>query len=88
MLKNKLWFYDDQINEFLSGNGRDKNLLVETIDANNNKKSISFNSYGLNFIYLNKDVSNYAEKSIDELVDFICFETKRILENIEIYQPK
>lgn len=86
LLKNKLWFYDDQTNEFLSGNGRDKNLIVETIDAYNNKKSISFNSYGLNFIYLNKDVSNYAEKSIGELVDFICSEVKRVMSNIEAYQ--
>lgn len=86
LLTNKLWFYDDQANEFFRGKGRDKNLIVETIDAYNNKKSISFNSYGLNFIYLNKDVSNYAEKSIGELVDFICSEAKRVMSNIEAYQ--
>jgi serine/threonine protein kinase len=88
LLEKKLWFYDKENNDFYGGNGRDKNLVVEIIDHKNDIKRIAFNSYGLNFIYLNKDVSNYAEKSIDELVDFICNEAKRVIDNIEAYHPK
>lgn len=86
--EKKLWFFDQLKNEYLSGNGRDKNLVVEISDSNQRKNKTSFNSYGLNFIYLNMDVSHFAQKSIGDLVDFICSETKRVLENIESYQPE
>jgi hypothetical protein len=76
---SKLWFYDTK-GELLLGKGRNKENLK--IDNSN----IVFNSYGLNFIYLNKDVSSYCDKPISEIVDFICSEVKRVLDNYDEFK--
>ncbi|MCA1762546.1 MAG: PD-(D/E)XK nuclease family protein, partial [Flavobacteriales bacterium] len=51
-----LWFNDNSGNK-LSGRGRDGELRIDD--------STTFNSYGWNFIYLKKDMSEYHETSID-----------------------
>jgi hypothetical protein len=63
----------------LSGKGRNKELVIS------NSGEV-FNSYGLNFIYLNMDVSSYANNPIITLVKFIVNEIKRVLENIDKFK--
>jgi hypothetical protein len=64
----------------LSGKGKkDKEKLRINDDT-------VFNSYGLNFIYLNKDVKVYQQKPIAELVEFICSEVTRVQDNLIKFQ--
>lgn len=76
--KDKLWFYDEN-GKLLSGKGRNKELVIS------NSGEV-FNSYGLNFIYLNLDVSSYANNSIISLVEFIVNEIKRVIKNIDKFK--
>jgi hypothetical protein len=79
LVENKLWFYDFDKNdpELLSGNGRNKKMYIL---GNENKK---FNSYGDTFIYLNKDMSSYREKTIDDLTTFISNEVGKVYQDID-----
>jgi hypothetical protein len=76
--KNKIWFHDNETTDkkLLTGNGkRDKEkfrINEETV----------FNSYGLSFIYLNKDLSRFIQKPIFELVDFMYSEIVLVQKNI------
>ena len=78
IIKDKLWFHDEN-GKLLSGNGRNKELVIS------NSGEV-FNSYGLNFIYLNLDVSSYANNSTISLVEFIVNEIKRVIENIDKFK--
>jgi hypothetical protein len=78
LLNNGLWFYNEN-GMLLSGKGRNKELVIS------NSGEV-FNSYGLNFIYLNMDVSSYANNPIITLVKFIVNEIKRVLENIDKFK--
>jgi len=80
--KKQIWFHDmhsvDKV--LLSGKGK-KNKEQLRI----NDKTV-FNSYGLNFIYLNKDIKEYQHKPISDLVDFICSEVTRVQDNLFKFQ--
>lgn len=78
IIKDKLWFHDEN-GKLLSGKGRNKELVIS------NSGEV-FNSYGLNFIYLNLDVSSYANNSTISLVEFIVNEIKRVIENIDKFK--
>lgn len=78
LLNDSLWFHNEN-GILLSGKGRNKELVIS------NSREV-FNSYGLNFIYLNKDVSSYANKPIITLVEFIINEIKRVFENIDKFK--
>ena len=78
----KIWFYDihSEDKALLSGKGKkDK----EKFRINENTV---FNSYGVNFVYLNKDMKEYQQKPISELVDFICCEVIRVQKSLEKFQ--
>jgi len=77
--KNKIWFYDLN-GELLSGKGWKNKDVLKIND------STAFNSYGPNFIYLNKNVSEYNIKPISELVGLICCEVKRVLDNFHEFE--
>jgi len=77
--KNKIWFYDLN-GELLSGKGWKNKDVLKVND------STAFNSYGPNFIYLNKNVSEYNNKPISELVDLICGEVKRVVDNFHEFE--
>lgn len=77
--KNKIWFYDLN-GELLSGKGWKNKDVLKIND------STAFNSYGPNFIYLNKNVSEYNNKPISELVDLICGEVKRVVDNFHEFE--
>jgi hypothetical protein len=79
LVEKKLWFYDLD-GELLSGNGRKNKDILKIND------STIFNSYGLNFIYLNKNVSEYNDKPISDLVDLICGEVKRVIDNFDKFE--
>ena len=78
IIKDKLWFHNEN-GKLLSGKGRNKELVIS------NSGEV-FNSYGLNFIYLNLDVSSYANNSTISLVEFIVNEIKRVIENIDKFK--
>lgn len=78
IIKDKLWFHDEN-GKLLSGKGRNKELVIS------NSGEV-FNSYGLNFIYLNLDVSSYTNNSTISLVEFIINEIKRVIENIDKFK--
>lgn len=78
LLNDNLWFHNEN-GKLLSGKGRNKELVIS------NSGEV-FNSYGLNFIYLNLDVTNYANNSIISLVEFIVNEIKRVIENIDKFK--
>ncbi len=78
LLNDSLWFHNEN-GTLLSGKGRNKELVIS------NSGEV-FNSYGLNFIYLNMDVSSYANNPIITLVKFIVNEIKRVIENIDKFK--
>jgi hypothetical protein len=75
LIEHEIWFYDCN-GKLLEGQGRNNVLAIKDTSQN-------FNSYGLNFIYLYKDVSEYSRKSINLLVEFIADEIKKVIIDIE-----
>jgi hypothetical protein len=79
LVEEELWFYDLN-GELLSGKGWKNKDVLKIND------STAFNSYGLNFIYLNKNVSEYSDRPISALVDLICGEVKRVIDNFDEFE--
>ena len=83
-MKNELWFYEKLNGEVKLLNGKGRNTDIPEIDGTTTR----FNSYGLNFIYLQKDLSEYHNKSTDELAELVASEIFRVVGDIKKFQKQ
>jgi hypothetical protein len=79
LVEKCLWFYDNTGDEprLLDGKGRNKKQL--SIDG-----TTVFNSYGLNFIYLKRDVPD--DFSMNNVVELMRSEIQRVKDNLGAYE--